>query len=54
MRYLISILTGLVVCFLAWCGGFDFNERGPGAFLVAAFGLCAVVMTYTYPGWRKD
>lgn len=54
MRYLMSILSGLFVCFLAWCGGFDFNERGAGAFFVALYSVSAVGFVYTYPGWKKE
>lgn len=54
MRSLISILSGLLVCFLAWCGGFDFDSRGAAAFFVALYSLGAVVLVYAYPGWKKN
>ena len=54
MRYLISLLSGLIVCFLAWCGGFDFNERGSAAFFVAYFSLFIMGVVYSFPGWNKE
>jgi hypothetical protein len=54
MRGLTSLLSGLLVCFLAWCGGFDFDSRGVAAFFVALYSLGAVFIVYTYPGWKEN
>lgn len=35
-----------VVCLLAWLGGFDFDERGEGAFVVGIWVVLAAIVTH--------
>lgn len=52
-RWIASIAAALVVCGLAWLGGFDFNERGVDALFVAGFALYVAGFTYFFPSWSK-
>lgn len=52
-RLLASIAAALVVCALAWIGGFDFNERGFDALFVAFYALLAAGLTYICPIWSN-
>lgn len=50
-RVLASIAVALVVCFMSWAAGFDFNERGLDALMTAYVALCAAGLTYI--AWSK-
>jgi hypothetical protein len=50
-RVLCSIACGLVSPIMAWCAGYDFDERGMNAlFTFIGFTFLAGAC-YTFPGW---
>lgn len=52
-RITCSIAAAGLVCLLAWLSGFDFNERGGTALLVAYLTLVTGGATYFFPGWTE-
>ncbi len=43
-----TLLSGVLVCLFAWFGGFDFNERGSSAFLVAWISFIFMFLVWIY------
>lgn len=52
-RIIISCLVPVAIAFLFWSGGFDFNERGFTAAILAYFSIAGFIMTYLYPDWNE-
>lgn len=51
-RVICALLAASIVCGLAWLWGFDFNERGDTAIVVAYLALAASGVVYFFPGWK--
>jgi hypothetical protein len=51
-RILVSLLAGCGALFLAWVGGFNFNERGAAAFWSTVFTIFVVLSVYMAPIWE--
>ena len=49
IKVLMAILSPLIVCFLAWAAGFDFDQRGEEALFVSILCLIAIGGSLTYP-----
>ena len=45
MAALLAASSAVVTCFLAWCGGFNFDHRGGGAFFTAITALGAAAIS---------
>lgn len=52
-RITCSLLVAAIICGFAWLWGFDFNERGDTALLVAYLAVAAGAITYFRPVWNK-
>ena len=52
-RITCSILSAAVVCGFAWLWGYDFNERGATALIVAYIAAAAGIFVYMFPGWTE-
>jgi hypothetical protein len=52
-RALWSLAVAASVPALAWVGGFDFNERGYVAFMVALYTPAAGLSVWFFPSWKK-
>ena len=48
---MVSLLSAVIVCVIAWIGGFDFNERGGPAALVTISALFVFGWIYFCPIW---
>ncbi len=54
VKFVFAILSPFIVCFGAWCGGFDFDERGFEAFLVFTVTLLCIGGSLTFPEGEKQ
>jgi hypothetical protein len=52
-RTLWSLAAAASVPALAWFGGFDFNERGYVACMVALYTPAAGLFVWFVPSWKK-